>query len=303
MIKRNWKKLVFVTVGAIATIAAIWYIVFGLKPYHVTTEQLKQTYSYQKKDVNIKLQPLENGHFALEYQSFDGATVNGQLVYPSNYDSTKPIPVMIGVHGMGRSYVRWLQESIKGKDTVEQTDELAKMALAKGYAVIVIDARNHGKRKNPDYNIKDVMYDLWFWGKRAPYEEMMIDTVKDHRILLDWVAEQAQFDQNQISVAGYSMGGQISLILSSLDNRIDKVLSIVPPASSDTVARVSPHNFVNTLDVEKIWLVTADNDKYASVSENVELFETINIKQKRHIIIEGEHELPEGYYKKLQGWY
>lgn len=147
------------------------------------------------------------------------------------------------------------------------------------------------------------MYDLWFWGKREPYENMIINSVKDHRVLLDWVVKQPQFDSNNIGVAGYSMGGQISLILAAMDNRVNKVLSIVPPASKDTVARVSPLNFVKRLNSEKVWLVTADNDEHASVEENEILYESLNAADKHHIKIAGEHILPEGYFKELKGWY
>ncbi|WP_100913665.1 alpha/beta hydrolase family protein [Pseudoalteromonas spongiae] len=303
MIKKNWMKITLTTITVLTLLAIFWYTKFALKPYQVTPHQLAETYSYQVENANVTLTQLENGHYAINYQSFDGENVNGQLVYPKNYDGSKPVPLLIGVHAMGRSYIRWLQDSFKNTDTIEQTDELANMALAKGYAVLVIDARNHGKRKNLDYNIKKVMYDLWFWGKREPYETMIIDTVKDHRVLLDWVATQPQFDQNEISVAGYSMGGQISLILASLDTRINKVLSIVPPASSDNVARVSPLNFVKQLSAEKTWLVTADNDQYANKQENIALFNAIANTQKHHIVIQGEHELPEGYYTQLEGWY
>ncbi|MEZ7205467.1 alpha/beta hydrolase [Pseudoalteromonas sp. DY56-GL79] len=292
-----------VVTGIIAGVAAVWYAVFGLKPYSVTTEELTQIYSYEQKAVEVKLSPLKTNHFALEYTTFDGDKVNGHILYPSNYDATKPMPVMVGVHGMGRSDVRWIQESFKGRDTYEQTDELTKMALANGYAVIAIDSRNHGKRKNLDHNIIEVMHDLDWWGKREPYENMVIDSVKDHRVLLDWIATQPQFDQNQISVAGYSMGGQISLILAALDKRVDNVLSIVPPYLTNAVARVAIKNFATAVDSPKVWLVSADDDEYASERENEALFEAIASVKKHHVVVEGEHILPEGYYKKLQGWY
>ncbi|OKY26408.1 MULTISPECIES: alpha/beta hydrolase family protein [Thalassotalea] len=280
-----------------------WYTVFGLKAYKVNVQELEELYSYQKQAVNVNLTALEKGQFNITFNSFDGERVYGQLTYPENADPSQPIPILIGVHGMGRTYVRWVEGEFKGSDTLEQTDELASMALARGYAVLAIDSRNHGKRKNLDYNIKDVMYDLWFWGKKEPYENMIIDSVKDHRVLLDWVVNQPQFDSNNISVAGYSMGGQISLILASLDKRVNKVLSIVPPASKDTVARVSPLNFVTRLSTAKVWLVTADNDEYASVEDNAILFDALNVPNKHHIEIAGEHILPEGYYKELKGWY
>ncbi|QUI63296.1 alpha/beta fold hydrolase [Pseudoalteromonas sp. A22] len=303
MVKQNWRKAMLVVTGIIAGVAAVWYAVFGLKPYSVTSEELTQIYSYEQKAVEVKLSPLKANHFALEYTTFDGDKVNGHILYPSNYDATKPIPIMVGVHGMGRSDVRWIQESFKGRDTYEQTDELTKMALAKGYAVIAIDSRNHGKRKNPDYNLIDVMRDIDWWGKREPYENMVIDSVKDHRVLLDWIATQPQFDQNQISVAGYSMGGQISLILAALDKRVDNVLSIVPPYLTNAVARVAIKNFATAVDSPKVWLVSADDDEYASERENEALFEAIASVKKHHVVIEGEHILPEGYYKELQGWY
>ncbi|MCO7198498.1 alpha/beta fold hydrolase [Pseudoalteromonas sp. OANN1] len=303
MVKQNWRKAMLVVTGIIAGVAAVWYAVFGLKPYSVTTEELTQIYSYEQKAVEVKLSPLKANHFSLEYKTFDGDKVNGHILYPSNYDATKPMPVMVGVHGMGRSDVRWIQESFKGRDTYEQTDELTKMALANGYAVIAIDSRNHGKRKNLDHNIIEVMHDLDWWGKREPYENMVIDSVKDHRVLLDWIATQPQFDQNQISVAGYSMGGQISLILAALDKRVDNVLSIVPPYLTNAVARVAIKNFATAVDSPKVWLVSADDDEYASERENEALFEAIASVKKHHVVVEGEHLLPEGYYKKLQGWY
>lgn len=280
-----------------------WYTVFGLKAYKVTVQELEELYSYQKQAVNVDLTALEKGQFNITFNSFDGEQVYGQLIYPKSADPSQPIPILIGVHGMGRTYVRWVEGEFKDTDTLEQTDELANMALARGYAVLAIDSRNHGKRKNLDYNIKDVMYDLWFWGKKEPYENMIIDSVKDHRVLLDWVVTQPQFDQNSISVAGYSMGGQISLILASMDERISKVLSIVPPASKDTVARVSPLNFVTRLNTEKVWLVTADNDEHASVEDNSVLYDALNVLDKHHIEIAGGHILPEGYYKQLTGWF
>ncbi|MEJ6473942.1 alpha/beta hydrolase [Pseudoalteromonas piscicida] len=292
-----------VVTGIIAGVAAVWYAVFGLKPYNVTAAELTQIYSYEQKVVEVNLSPLKANHFALEYKTFDGDNVNGHIIYPSKYDATKPIPVMVGVHGMGRSDVRWIQESFKGRETYEQTDELTKMALAKGYAVIAIDSRNHGKRKDLDYNIIEVMHDLDWWGKREPYENMIIHSVKDHRVLLDWIATQPQFDQNQIGVAGYSMGGQISLILAAQDKRVDSVLAIVPPYLNDTVAKVAIKNFATAIDTQKVWLVSADDDEYSSESENEALFAAISSDKKQHVVIAGEHVLPEGYYKKLQGWY
>lgn len=291
------------TILLILLIGGSWYAIFGLTPYRVSAQELHKLYSYETKSTDVTLSPISPNEFDLTFESFDGELVYGRLIYPENVEPNKPVPILIGVHGMGRTYIRWMEDQFKGTDTAEQTDELTNMALQKGYAVLAIDARNHGKRKDLDYNIKDVMYDLRFWGNREPYEKMIIDSVKDHRVVLDWILTQRQFDAGNISVAGYSMGGQISLILATMDSRINKVLSIVPPASKDTVAKVSPLNFVDRIQSSKVWLVTADNDEYANMADNSRLYDEINVQDKHHIVISGEHVLPEGYYKKLEGWY
>ena len=45
---------------------------------------------------------------------------------------------------------------------------------------------------------------LHWWGEREPYERLIVDTVKDWRVLLDWVVQQPQFDRSNIRAAGYS---------------------------------------------------------------------------------------------------
>ncbi|WP_440053092.1 dienelactone hydrolase family protein [Pseudoalteromonas sp. T1lg65] len=300
----NKGKVIATTLfGAAAAIGAIWYSIANIQPYEISSEQLHKTYQHGKVVSHFQLKEISPNHFEIKYKSFDGEWVNGQLVYPESYQiGSSSIPVMVGLHAKGRSDLRFFQESFKDRDTSEQTDELTKMALDKGYAVVAIDARNHGKRKDADYGIGEVMRDLRYFGKREPYEAMIINTVKDNRVLLDWIESQPQFAQDQISLAGYSMGGQISLLLAAVDSRVDKVLSIVPPHIGDATAIVAPKNVVSLIN-QQVWLVTADDDEYADVEQNAALFSHLASSNKKHIEVEGEHVLPEGYYTQLTGWY
>ncbi len=104
-------------------------------------------------------------------------------------------------------------------------------------------------------------------------------------------------------VVGYSMGGQLSLLLAGVDKRISNVLSIVPPYLSDTTASVAPKNIVSLLDKNKVWLVTSDDDENANEDENLSLFNGITTSNKKHLIFDGNHILPEGYVEDLSDWF
>ncbi len=71
---------------------------------------------------------------------------------------------------------------------------------------------------------------------------MLVDTVRDHKVLLDWLVQQPMLDKNKIKLAGYSMGAQISLLLAGVDSRIKSVAAIVPPHMNNTTAVVAPLN-------------------------------------------------------------
>ena len=302
-----WKKIVKMVSVVLVGLGVMWFAFFSLTPYEVSDQVLKEKYSYRIAAINMQLSEQASNMYYFTYTSFDGVEVNGRLSYPDGISlgqlEAGSLPIMIGIHGMGRSENRWFADSFKGRPTVEQTHKLTEQAKAAGYAVIAIDGRNHGKRKDPDYSISNMMRDLHLWGEREPYEAMVVDTVKDYRVLLDWIEQQPQFDQARTAVAGYSLGGQMALLLAGVDKRVEQVLSIVPPYNDDKTALVAPKNLVHNIVNEKVWLVTASDDEYASEDESQYLFAQIASKNKKHIQLDGEHILPDGYYQALIGWY
>lgn len=293
------------TMGAlVAGIAALWYGVFGLKPYSLNAEELSARYAYpMNQQVQPELKELSTQSFEFTYQSFDGVTVNGRIHYPQDPKTIQsPVPVLIGAHAMGRSQIRWWQDSFKDRATFEQTDKISAMALAKGYAVVAIDARHHGLRKDPNLSIADIIDNLHWWGEREPYEAMLVDTVRDHRVLLDWLVQQPQLDKNNIKLAGYSMGAQISLLLAGVDSRIQSVAAIVPPHMNSTTAVVAPLNVMAGLADNQVWLFTADDDEYASIKQNQQLFDALPNPDKKLFRFDSGHLLPADYVTKLEPW-
>ncbi|MBU1618243.1 MAG: alpha/beta fold hydrolase [Gammaproteobacteria bacterium] len=304
MAQTKGKKTMLSIGVVVAGIAALWYGIFGLKPYSLSAEELTERYAYNMtQQVQLELKQLTPQSFDFTYQSFDGVTVNGRIHYPENLKTiTTPVPVLIGAHAMGRSQIRWWQDSFKDRATFEQTDKITAMALAKGYAVVAIDARHHGLRKDPELSVVDIIDNLHWWGEREPYETMLVDTVRDHRVLLDWLVQQPQLDSSKIKLAGYSMGAQISLLLAGVDSRIQSVAAIVPPHMNSTTALVAPLNLMAGLADNQVWLFTADDDEYASIKQNQQLFDALPNPDKKLFRFDSGHLLPADYVKDLEPW-
>lgn len=297
--RRAYKAVAILTALVAAAAAAIWHFVW-LKPYSVSTAELQARYAYREA-----FTPAEGHAVDISLQSFDGALLTGRIVYPSDpTQAARPFPVLIGMHAMGRSHMRWWQAEVNGKPTLEQTHRITQMALQQGYAVVAIDARAHGQRRalGQPHAAQRAMRDMHWFGKRQAYEQMIIDTVRDHRVLLDWLLQQAHLDATRITAAGYSMGAQGALLLAGLDERVQAVAAMVPPHLGDNVAAVAPINLVAGLQGKRVWLLTADDDDHASPKQNQALFDAIPSPDKKHLRFDSGHLLPSDYVEPLSDW-
>lgn len=306
----------FILLGSAGALGALWWALFALEPYDITPEQLAARYAHTTAAAAPAAVQLgapqritvgQTAAWASDFQmsSFDGAVANGRIVYPADPAlPAAPRPVLLGMHAMGRSHGRWWAAELKGRPTIENTHRLAELALQQGYVVMALDAREHGARKNADKPLtpRELLRDLHWWGKREPYERLIVDTVKDWRVLLDWVAQQPQFDRSHIRAAGYSMGAQMALLLAGTDGRVSAVAAMVPPGLTNRVAVVAPHNVAPQLAACRVWLLTADDDDHASVDENASLFAALPGAGKRHLRFAGGHLLPAEYVERLLPW-
>jgi len=275
-----------------------WYEFIALEELPMEQSEILKAYDYQpNENIELTMMEINPNVFSFTYETFDGEVVYGQISYPDN--ESEKYPVLIGISAMGRSYIRWWVDTFNDNPTVTQANKITDLADRNGYVVISIDARYHGKRKDPGRPLSSIMNDLHFFGDKSDYEAMILDTVLDHRVLLDWVERQDKLDINRIKVAGYSMGGQISLILGSVEARISDIISIVPPFVDDKIALVAPKNFVSLLGDKPVLLITAADDENASVAENDFLFGLMPGSNKERVDFEGGHILPEGYVSSL----
>lgn len=314
----------FTLFGFAGALGALWWALFALKPYDITPEQLAARYAHTTATTTttttsapaaaaVQLGALrritvgDTAAWASDFRmpSFDGAVANGRIVYPADPAVlAAPRPVLLGLHAMGRSHGRWSEAEFKGRPTKENTHRLTEMALQRGYVVMALDAREHGDRKNADKPLtpRELLRNLHWWGEREPYERLIVDTVKDWRVLLDWVAQQPHFDHSNIRAAGYSMGAQMALLLAGTDGRVSAVAAMVPPGLTNRVAVVAPLNVAPQLAASRVWLLTADDDDHASVDENASLFAALAGAGKQHLRFAGGHLLPADYVERLLPW-
>lgn len=305
--------------GLAGAVGALWWSLFSLKPYHITPEQLTARYAHATPA--SRSSPVQHGAVQrvtvgstpawaaeLRFASFDGVPAVGRIVYPADPTPAgadrPPRPVLVALHGMGRTHWRWWQPEFKGRLTIESTHLLAERALQQGYVVLALDARGHGDRKHPERPLiaRELLSNLHLWGQREPYERMIVDTVKDYRLLLDWAVQQPNLDARRIRTAGYSMGAQMALLLAGTDARVRAVAAMVPPHVDDKVAVVSPYSIAPNLEGVEVWLLTADDDDHADKSDNAALFAAMPGPHKQHLRFAAGHVLPAAYVEQLEPW-
>lgn len=319
---RKAGPIVMSLLGLVGAVGALWWALFALKPYQITPAQVDARYEHRAPAGHRTTgTPMQLGAVEaitvgttpawaaeLRFASFDGHTAIGRIAYPR--DPRQPdaaaqrLPVLLALHGMGRAHRRWWQAEVGGRPTLENTHLVAERALQAGHAVLALDARWHGERKHPERPrfVLELMNDLHWWGRLEPYEAMIVDTVKDYRVLLDWVVQQPALDATRIRAAGYSMGAQMALLLAGTDTRVRSVAAMVPPHLDNKVAAVAPATVAPRLAGVEVWLLTALDDDVAAASGSAALFAALPGPGHRHLTFPGGHVLPVAYVEGLQPW-
>lgn len=309
--------------GASGAAGALWWALFALKPYDISPSALDERYAHtapatgnaeaQRRVTLGPPEPVQVGETpgwarSIRFASFDGETVLGRLVHPADpaADAAAGVrrPLLLALHAMGRTQWRWWLDTYKGRPTIKSTQRLTERALQAGQVVVALDARGHGDRKDPKHPLiaRALLRDLHLWGARAPYERLIIDSVRDWRVLLDDLLEQATIDRSRVRAAGYSMGAQMALLLAAMDGRVHAVAAMVPPHLDRKVAAVAPATVAPRLAGVTVWLLSADDDEHASAKDNAALYAALPGPHKCHLTFPGGHLLPPDYVDRLAPW-
>lgn len=239
-----------------------------------------------------ELNPSLKGVQTFRFVSFDGEWVEAEIQFPSTHK--KQYSVLFSMHGMGRSSRRAWYDVFKGSETVERTHDITQIALNSGVAVIAIDARNHGQRKQATPLLPSILAAL-DEGKTEPYITMVDHTVRDYLALIKQLKTSTIFNTTDMSVTGYSMGAQIALLVAAKQPDVSRVFAMVPPAIESELAIVSPSAHATSIDKAKVVLFTANQDQYSTQADNATLFNTLATPHKYRLEFDADHLLPKHY--------
>ena len=184
-------------------------------------EQLRAHYDY---DAALPLDVRELQTTALgecEKTAFTFAATDG---------STVPALLFLPPEGPAQSLVLFLHGRGGSKD---DAGLLANMLCPNGIAVLAIDARQHGDRKQDDARL--IPPDL------NRFRQTVIGTIVDNRRALDYVASRTDFNPDRIVLVGVSMGGIFGSILSAVEPRIDAAALLVAGGRWDILFASSSH--------------------------------------------------------------
>jgi dienelactone hydrolase len=225
--------------------------------------------------------------FRLEFESDDGARVNGMLAMPA--DDSAPVRLAIALHPMGMDQSIWWS-----KENPIFGSRVTEHLRRQGFAVLTLDARLHGERKVENLGPREII-GFAHGDNPRPYARMIADSVRDYRLALRWADRQADLDTGSVFVLGYSMGAQMSLLLASVEPRVTSVLAMVPPYVESPLSTVAPRQHVGRIESAEVRLLVARNDPYSTVDQNQQLFDAIASPAKDIRFFDSKHVLPEAY--------
>jgi pimeloyl-ACP methyl ester carboxylesterase len=143
----------------------------------------------------------------LSYQTVELTSVNGKRLfswYLPVEEAKQPVPAVVIMHGWGGN--------------AEMMLPLARPLHAAGFAVLLVDARNHGRSDDDTFS-------------------SMPRFAEDMASGYEWLVRQAGIDAGRIALLGHSVGAAASLLLASRRPEVAAVVSIAAFAHPVRVMR------------------------------------------------------------------
>ncbi len=271
----------------------------------------------------------EKSGIVVQRQELDSVTIFEKVVL-DGFDSKIPFyyytnkrnkenKYVFLLHGLGDSKEDWVYPSEPYLDWSRNTTSIKDSLITLGYNILIPDAKYHGERS----------YELSFRSPQSLpptisknendcglFENLMTSTVKDIRIIMDYIENSNTQTDQSFSVIGYSMGANIAIILSVSDDRISAVVACVPPINhpakeiesfdwSEKVIQgqidITPMTYAR-LQSSPIILLMGKKDYFYTQEEVTSFFENVSTKDKELIFFDSGHILPNEYKVDAIKW-
>lgn len=260
---------------------------------------IKELYKYDK---SLPLNPILKERIKLktyirEEIYFTGVRerVGAYLAIPNKGEG--PFPVVLLIDGMGGSKERWWGRG-NWSNGLETTDAL----IEKGFAVFTIDAAMHGERVDSSGIFPSPLSLRKDDLMRTAYR-LIQQTAQDYMRALDYLETREEINTNKAGAYGLSMGGAVTFILTTLDDRIKTAVTGVAVVYGNEYSVVNSYNFTPRIIHKPFLMLMGDSDGYYTPETATELFNTIGSKDKELIIFKGGHKIPPSYIPSIADWF
>jgi dienelactone hydrolase len=270
--------------------------------------------SAQEKTADLGYFPkIEFNDKVVESNTADDGTTFQKIVL-DGFDSKVPFyfirpknrmedKFVILLHGITWSKENWIKTTT---NISEKAVKLKDSLLSLGYSVIIPDAKYHGERSYQG-NFASPLTIFSSQDSQKVYN-LFSATVKDIRIIMDYIQSSLANTSTTFDVIGYSMGGMMTILLNSVDDRLNRVIVCVAPLDIQKVTKIlgmneenaknleviSPKNYA-TIQKAPITLLMGTEDGWYVKEEAQDFFDQINIKDKTLIFYESGHYLPDEF--------
>lgn len=277
-------------------------------------------FDYKKSDLTaliVESQPLDTIS-QVEKVVIDGFNSKIPFYHILN-KGTSEKKYAILLHGLGGNKKYWIYPSMPYLQYTKNLTAIKDSLLNQGFSLVIIDAKYHGERIY-ELNFRDPSY---LPPQRSQsiedaniFYDMMVSTVKEIRLIMDYLEDVHQSTDMKFNLIGYSMGGSISLLINSIDDRIKSVVACVPPMGrpyteladfdwekdiKEKMKSISPL-YVATDQKSPVALLMGKTDFFIPEQEARNFFADITIEDKILKFYDSGHELPDEYVGDVINW-
>ena len=233
------------------------------------------------------------------FRGAQGFLVPGYLELPKK--GSKPYALVLLLHGWSGSKEGWYEDG-----NIMNGGEMRKALLDEGYAVLALDAATHGERGN-EIDYQDVNP---FEDPKAPpqrnfftFAEITVQTVKDYRRALDYMAQREEIAMSRVGLVGYSMGGMDSFFLLSVEPRIRVAVACVPPLVRESYGATAPIDYTWGIGATPfLMLMGKKDDMYDPAKVEASYHQYIEGPNTRLIWYDQNHKLTRAYVPDALAW-
>lgn len=234
------------------------------------------------------------------FRGVNGFLVPGYLQLPPAAQGKSPCVLLL--HGWSGSKENWWQEG-----NYVSGGEAREALLAAGFAVLALDAQCHGDRisQNDFAPVNHYADPSSTDPPRKGYftqTEIYVQTTRDYRRAIDYLATRTEIDAARIGVLGYSMGGTQTFLLTGAEPRIKVAVAVAAPADKSKWSLIAPQNMVIGIGDRPLLTIIGRSDPLCSLEHAQALQKLLPVETSEQILFDAEHRLPVDYVARAVAW-